>query len=155
MSENMGSTEGIERAEDLKSLPAVGRSFVQNCKKCATERLHKVMVHTDEKSGKVECEICHKKSTFKIKAPPKAKSPSTRKKASTPSRNYEEEWNSLREKNSGKGAKPYRLAEKFEKDVMVDHPKFGVGIVMTATDQRLEILFKEGLKTLVHNQKSN
>ncbi len=41
----------------------------------------------------------------------------------------------------------------FKKDEIIDHPKFGLGIVSSVIQEhKIEILFKEGPKLLVQNQ---
>lgn len=154
------SLEGVVHANTLTELPAVARSFVQECKKCGEDRLHKVIVHATADSAKVECEICHKKSTFKLKKAKKPKATPAEKKEATKVREAAaasaanlELWTSMKKKHGGKASKPYRISEKFEKDGIVEHPKFGLGFVVQCTDNRIETVFEEGLKILVHNHK--
>ena len=89
----------------LLELPDVARSFSHFCKKCDQERLHKVLVHVDDKTAKIECEICKKKSTFKLTPPKaakvvKAKSKSKSTKPKTVSTRMPS-WDDLNSKLSG------------------------------------------------------
>lgn len=135
-------------SEILKELPAVGRSFTTPCKKCAEDRMHRVLAHSeDKKSAKVECEICKKKSTYKLPSTKKPKIPRKSKGVTTPKIPGFDE---LRSKNASK-PRPYRISEKFEKDAAVEHPKFGVGYVVNVGDQRIEVVFEDATRVLVHS----
>ena len=132
---------------EIKELPAVGRSFTTPCKKCAEDRMHRVLAHSeDKKSAKIECEICKKKSTYKLAAEKKPKVP---KKPKAPAAPKGPGFEELRAKNASK-PKPYRISEKFEKDAAVEHPKFGVGYVVNVGDQRIEVVFEDATRVLVH-----
>lgn len=137
-------------AQEMTELPAVASKFYHDCKKCETERYHTVLAHSTAKSAKIECEVCKKKSTFKL-AVKKAKRKTTRKKkASEP--NYMEMWEELNSKIGEGGSRGYTMADSFEKDTAINHPKFGIGYVVTSTPNKIEVIFKDSLKSLVHNR---
>ena len=46
----------------------------------------------------------------------------------------------------------YSLSSKFERSQLIDHTKFGRGIVTAVDGSRIEVLFKEGPKKLGHTQ---
>lgn len=52
------------------------------------------------------------------------------------------------------GMHDYSASRAFAPDELVNHPKLGAGIVMRVVDgTKIEVLFREGLRTLVHGRK--
>ncbi|GEM_PF-492528 len=51
---------------EMTQLPAVAKSFVMYCPKCDGDKFHTVLVHVSSDTAKVQCDICKKKSTFKM-----------------------------------------------------------------------------------------
>jgi hypothetical protein len=50
-------------------------------------------------------------------------------------------------------ATKYSIRGNFREDELIDHPKFGIGIVLSIIQiNKIEILFKAGPKLLVQNQ---
>lgn len=45
----------------------------------------------------------------------------------------------------------YAASHRFAKNARVMHPVFGPGLVLKVEGTKLEILFKDGMKKLVHN----
>jgi predicted nucleic acid-binding Zn-ribbon protein len=132
----------------MQTLPKVAKSFQQECKKCETQRFHRVLAHIDAKSAKVECETCHKKSTLKL-GPARAKRGSAalaNKQASTAAQIHE--WQKLAESNKSSG-KSYSITARFAVKDKIDHPKFGVGFVLASVPGRVTALFESGEKTLI------
>ena len=52
-------------------LPPVAKNISYYCKKCDSERYHKVIAHTSSIAAKLECEVCKSKKTYKITEPKK------------------------------------------------------------------------------------
>jgi|SRR5579871_3311515 len=46
---------------------------------------------------------------------------------------------------------PYALSAKFDKGALVNHPKFGKGLVVAAEATQITVLFADGKKKLGHN----
>ncbi len=44
---------------------------------------------------------------------------------------------------------PYRMSDAYEKGELVQHARFGLGVVQQVTTNKAEILFREGLRTMV------
>jgi hypothetical protein len=42
----------------------------------------------------------------------------------------------------------YRTTETFAKDEVLDHGSFGIGVVLVLRGERMEVLFRDGIKTL-------
>jgi hypothetical protein len=46
---------------------------------------------------------------------------------------------------------PYSQAATFSKDTLVSHPKFGKGVVVEVDGNKVQILFEEGMRKLLHS----
>lgn len=117
--------------------------------------MHRVLSHTSATSAKVECEICKSKKTYKLEA----EGGSMAKKATTPRKKKEKAptandiFLKLKEKAGSAKARPYRMADTYTTDMMIEHPKFGVGFVVTAGLDKIEVAFEDANRALVQNRK--
>ena len=140
----------------MSALPKVASSFSLECKKCGFERYHRVLAHVDARTAKVECEICKAKKTYKLdeggRVAKKAGAKKTKKETAAESvRN--EIFLKLREKLGSTKSKPYRMAEVYEVDMVIEHPKFGTGYVVNSVGERIEVAFEDANRALVQNRK--
>ncbi len=143
-------------AETLTELPPVAKSFFTFCKKCDVDRYHKVLAHTTATSAKIECEVCHSKKKYSL---PKEKKATTARKPSSraPSANQRKsnhatEYQQLLASLSTMEEKPYSLKGKFEIANKISHPKFGLGIVRSVQIDKIEVVFSDEVKLLIHNR---
>jgi hypothetical protein len=137
---------------EMNKLPAVAKKIYYPCKKCECERYHVVTSHTGPTTARLECEVCKSKSAFKLDEPktsrvavPK-KSPSKARIAGHVAR-----FGELRDKNDSK-PRPYNMKTGFEVGSVLDHPKFGLGFVILATGQAIQVVFEDEERSLVHNR---
>lgn len=140
----------------MTELPPVAKSFFTFCKKCDVDRYHKVLAHTSDTAAKIECEVCHSKKKFTL---PKAKKATTARKPSTraPSANqrrsnHASEYESLITSLVTMEEKPYSLKGKFEIANKINHPKFGIGVVRSVQPDKIEVVFSDEVKLLIHNR---
>ena len=138
------------------ALPAVASRFFTECKKCGAERYHIVLAHTTAKSAKIECEVCHSKKAYKLPsdkpkkvsgaaAARKAQAAETRKSA------HSKEYTQL--VGSAKGeAQGYNMKTKFSAHQIIKHPKFGVGVIRASMPEKVEVIFEDEVRMLVHNR---
>jgi hypothetical protein len=131
-------------------IPAVAKRFPTFCKKCDSERYHIVMAHVANGSAKIECEVCHRKSTFSLTKQPSAsaKNKLKRKTVSSTFRN----WAEFKEHVDEKAAVPYNIKTKFAEKASILHPTFGLGLVLKSEAQKIEVAFEQGIKALIHNR---
>jgi hypothetical protein len=141
-------------------LPPVAKSIFIECKKCEAERYHRVLAHTSETSARVECEVCHSKKKYTLpKAKPASKSSSsktvTRKKSETASSrklSHENEYQQMLEAQSNSDVNKYTMKTKYVVQNKIEHPKFGVGIIKTVFGDKIEVVFSDEVRMLVHNR---
>ncbi|MCR9204011.1 MAG: hypothetical protein NXH75_05515 [Halobacteriovoraceae bacterium] len=55
--------------------------------------------------------------------------------------------------SSSSKSQKYSLKEKFELGDIIDHPKFGPGIIDKLIDaDKIQVIFRHDIKTLIHNK---
>ena len=129
------------------------------CTKCRLQLGHTIIAMVDNAPAKVKCNTCnsqhnfHAKESGKSRTSPKtsSKSASSSKKIKTQEANYNDYTSRLADYDLS-AAKKYSLSGNFKKNEIIDHFKFGVGIVLSVIQSnKIEILFKDGLKILIQN----
>lgn len=139
----------------ITALPPVAKSFVMNCTKCEGEKFHTVITHVTASSAKVVCEICKKKSTFKIGAKPrgaglKAAAEARRAAATTKAQaEHAKSYQSMLSAAKGEEV-AYSTKATFLANQKLNHPKFGQGVVSRVLDDRIEVVFADDIRQLIH-----
>jgi hypothetical protein len=68
--------------------------------------------------------------------------------------NLEQQWRNLFERSKNLKPIPYKMSENYEARTALQHKVLGWGYVLTSQNNRLEVLFKDGIKILIANYKS-
>jgi hypothetical protein len=136
-------------------LPPVASRFYTDCKKCDAERYHIVLAHPTSTSAKIECEVCHAKKTYKLASskPKKVSGAAATKKAQAVEARksaHSKEYSNLLA--SAGDAQKYTMKGSFTLNQKIDHPKFGLGIVKVAMPEKIEVVFSDEIRLLVHNR---
>lgn len=138
-----------------QTLPPVARSVHVFCKKCETDRYFKVIAHTSATTAKLKCEVCgcsrnlsldEGKKTTTVRKTGAAKTSATSKSSSST-------WSNLKDQYKGPEAAPYSISVQFQNQQSIVHPTFGVGFVTKTHPHKIEVLFAQGLKELIHAKK--
>jgi hypothetical protein len=136
------------------SLPPVAKSFYTFCKKCDIDRYHKVLAHTTATTAKIECEVCHSKKSYSL---PKAGTEARRAKAtaaktSARKTSHTGEYELRNQKQQNSEALVFSVKTQYKDNQKISHPKFGIGFVQKAHLDKIEVIFSDELKSLVHNR---
>ncbi len=126
------------------------------CTRCKLELVHTIVAMVANAPKRVKCNTCGSLHNFRHKASEQKKIRPKRpaKKATSREINYDEYMSRLTDGDFS-GATKYRIDGDFEKEEMIDHSKFGIGIVLyVIQNDKIEVLFKEGPKLLVQNKES-
>ena len=133
---------------------SAGENIDAWCTKCKSELVHRIFAMVDDIPKKVICNTCKGKHNYRTK-PPEKKAPKSNKTARK-TKHQETDYNEYVSRLTGldpSDANKYSMKGSFKKDEIIDHPKFGLGIVLSVIQaHKIEILFKEGSKLLVQNQ---
>lgn len=133
----------------------VGKDVLSYCTKCKLNLGHTIVAMKDAKSiAKVKCNTCGNIQSFKDPSnSSKLNKTRTKKTSSKPSKVisvadlWMEKMSSTKKKST-----PYSMDGKFGPGDIIDHVKFGPGIVEKVVDDKIEVIFRHEIKTLVHNK---
>lgn len=139
-------------SEQLTELPAVARNVNLPCKKCGVDRYFVVVAHTTPTSAKVKCEVCGAQKTFKLTKPKAPKAPGVKRTPKTREPDHAAIWNDLKSQIGTDTIIPYSMKTKFALANAIEHPKFGIGFVTNATNDRVDVAFADGTRALVHSR---
>lgn len=131
--------------------PAVGKDIDAMCTKCKMVLNHVVMAKVGETVKKVKCLTCGSEHLYRGTTGTVAKKASTtRKPAATKVK--ASDFDTLMQGRDLSRAKTYKPSSSFSKNEVLQHPKFGMGIVLAEKEgDKIDVAFNDGTKTLVHN----
>lgn len=121
------------------------------CGRCKGETRHRILSITDGVPEKLICVTCNSVHKFRPDKPvtparaPRLATAATPRPAPSPSRFQE----LMIQEQAGTKAQPYSVTERWEEGAWLDHPSFGLGKVQRRNGRKVEVLFREGLKTLI------
>lgn len=143
----------------VNQLPPVAKSFFTFCKKCNADRYHTVLAHTTSKTAKIKCEVCGSQKSYSLpkagsSATGAAKVSRTRSAASEGARrsSHNAEYEALLQSQESAKEVSYSIKGKFALNQKINHPKFGVGIVRGVQPDKVEVVFSDEVRNLVHNR---
>ena len=132
----------------------VGSDVEAYCPKCKADTTHVVISKYEDEIRRVQCNPCGDVHSFRkprgeteddVPEPVAAKKRALLKKPG---------WEDFFARRKPEDAKPYEFREAYRENVMVNHPKFGVGFVSeVVSDSKVEITFRDARRILVHNRR--
>lgn len=137
---------------------AVGKDVLSYCSKCKLTLSHIIASMKDNRTiAKVKCNTCLTVQMYKdpsntiTKSKGASKKTATKSQIASKSQPISEIWMEALNKTTKK-SQPYSPKTKFIIGDIIDHTKFGPGIVQTIIDStKMEVVFRHEIKTLVHN----
>lgn len=132
--------------------PTVGKSVDGWCARCKLMLAHTIESIVNGKISRTHCNTCGAQHAHKRNPPGTAKKraagSSSRSKDSTPAFDYQ----ALVRGKDPSSARPYKTSERFAAKELINHPTFGIGLVMSVRDStKIDVGFQDGLKTLAHS----
>lgn len=135
------------------TLPPVAKSFYTFCKKCEADRYHVVLAHKTATSASIQCEICKSKKSYSL---PKAGGTKSKTggtgRAGAPRRTHTGDYEVRVQNMQGTDATPYSIKGKFSENQKLNHAKFGIGFVIKTYTDKVDVIFPDEVKTLMHNR---
>ena len=132
----------------------VGSDVEAYCPKCKADTTHVVISKYEEEIRRVQCNPCGDVHSFRkprgeteddVPEPVAARKRAMLKKPG---------WEEFFARRSQNDAKPYEFREHYRENLIVHHPKFGVGFVSeVVSDSKVEITFQDARRILVHNRR--
>ncbi|MBL0212061.1 MAG: hypothetical protein IPQ13_14295 [Holophagaceae bacterium] len=123
------------------------------CGRCKGETRHRVLTLTNGVPDNLICANCKSVHKFrpdrtKAEAAPRIARGGTSLKprpSASPSRFQE----LMTQEQAGSIAKPYSIQSRWDEGDWMDHPSFGLGKVQKRLAKKVDVLFRDGLKTLI------
>ncbi len=137
----------------MSSSLSAGKEVLSYCNKCKLALAHIIVTMKDEKTiHKCKCKTCGANHAYKDpSAATKKKRRTTTRAKKAPAMSVSDMWMQKMSQTKNK-SKQYSIKEKFELGDIIDHPKFGPGIVEAILDNvKMEIMFRHEIKVLMHN----
>ncbi len=142
----------------------VGADIHTYCTRCKADRWHVIVAKLGagaaEHIKRVECKTCGSTHNLRDsqttrahkKTIPKKKARRATVAASEPAQGWQQIVNER--EAAGEEHKSYNIKAVFGVGNLIDHPKFGIGVVLKLldNDQKAEIQFQEGVKLLIMNR---
>ena len=129
------------------------------CTKCKSLLNHTIVAMVDGRIVRVKCNTCGSEHNYRpqkeaVKAPVRrvtavktAASARTKVKRD-PEASDREEWEALSRTRDMDKSVPYDMNGAFRLNDLVNHPVFGVGLVCSRNESKMEVLFQAGRKLL-------
>lgn len=132
----------------------VGKEVLSYCTKCKLNLAHIIVtMNANGNIGRCECKTCGARHAFKDPSSVKAKKAKTRTKSKrSEGQTISDLWLQAVSDTNAK-SQAYSIKAKFKEGDIVDHPKFGPGVVEKIIDNdKVQIIFRHDIKTLIHNK---
>lgn len=146
----------FRQTRDMTNSYYAGQDIDAPCGRCKGETRHRILSITDGVPEKLICVTC--KSVHKFRAEKTARAVSPRpshptaavrsaapRAAVSPSRFQE----LMVAEQAGTRAVAYSVSRHWDEGMWMDHPSFGLGKVQKRLGRKVDVLFRDGLKTLV------
>ena len=142
----------------------VGDVVDSYCINCKLLLANTVVAFVDGKIEKVICNTCNRKHKYRPNIPKSRqkktgaaaktkKAKSTTKKKTTRTRRSKDpdvKWEEALVGHDMSNPIAYSMHETFQQDDVIDHQKFGCGLIVEVREEgKMEVIFKEGTKLMV------
>ncbi len=119
------------------------------CTRCKEILGHTIVALKDEEPKKVKCNTCNGNHNYREKGPEPKAARTPRKPKQT---KYETLMSQLEDDYDFSRVKKYNMGGNYKADQMINHASFGIGFILLIINRnKIDILFKDGLKRLVQN----
>ena len=138
---------------------AVGKDVDSWCTRCKLILAHTVESMISGKITRVHCNTCRSQHSYRPHPPgeqpveSRAARPAAQRTARvTPRATGADTYATLLSGRDTSSARAYTTQDRFAPNELIDHPIFGLGVVMMLKDRtKIDVMFREGVKTLLHS----
>ncbi len=142
----------------MSNVPRVGGEVDASCTKCKMLLGHTILAMVGSRIARVRCNTCQGEHNFrtggeKTRAPRASSAP--KRPAARAAAVAAASGGTLDALIKGKDiSQPvrYHPAQAFGKDAVIQHPSFGLGVVISVRGEKMDVMFDAGLKTLAHQR---
>lgn len=139
---------------DLYGTPKVGGDILAYCGKCKQEIAHVIVAMVDRRPARVQCKTCHSPHAYRLNTSAVKKTRNrvtgelAPKKVTVRNADY---WQTKINEKKNAPMLAYKPTQTFKKGDLVQHAKFGLGLVEEVKiDRKILVLFRDEERTLVH-----
>lgn len=131
----------------------IGKSVDSWCGRCKLVLAHTVEAVVGNKITRTHCNTCGAQHAYRRNPPGVA---SAKLRGATPANGRAThptavDYQALLRSKDVRNARAYKVSERFEPKEIIQHPTFGVGLVLRVRDSnKIDVGFTDGLKTLTH-----
>ncbi len=144
----------------------VGGDIDAFCSRCDLDLAHTVVAIHNGKPVQTKCNTCgafHKYRRAKAadsgvrprvaRTRGDGRDGASRPKRETSSLGWKRQWDAQMREVDNRAIAIYRPSASFDKESVLQHPRFGVGVVQQIlTPQKMSVLFRDGPRTLLMNR---
>ena len=134
---------------------SAGDKIEARCSKCDDNTKHIIIAISDQTPDRVRCDMCDREHKYRAPKVAKVKAAGTTTKRTTTRRKVDpkeaerQEWQDLKLAEKAGTPKGYAMDGSFKLSNRIDHPTFGLGLVVGYPGpKKMEVLFSDGKKIL-------
>lgn len=132
--------------------PSAGDHTLSRCSKCKETTNHTIVAMVGTRIARVECNVCGSVHNHRGITPAKPRSSHPRQPAAPRKTRSQAQWETLMAAAGQSEAIPYKLQTPVKTGDLIEHPSFGMGIILSTTrPNKMEIIFADGVKRLLCN----
>ena len=129
---------------------SAGEDIESWCTKCKLELGHTIIAMVGNLPKRVKCNTCGSEHNYRSE-PAGKRSAGTGQKTKPRTKTHKDNLALLAEADRSR-ARAYSIKGAFRENDLIEHPKFGLGLVLsTAKDNKIEVIFVDGPRLLIHN----
>ena len=132
----------------------VGTYIVTRCSKCDHEMNHVVVAKgADGSVARVKCLVCGSEHNYHSSSVKKVSSAKTTKVSVAPKSSNSKLFEEAKKSSINKVPINYTITDKYAKGTLIQHSNWGEGVVFKVFDDKIEVVFRDLIRTLVQNRK--
>ena len=140
--------------KNMNKTYSAGENIEAWCPICNLKSGHTIIAIVNNSPKRIKCNTCdeHHNLSAKKSGENRTKKKSLTRKTGSREATYQEYLSRLTGGNTANSIK-YNIKGNFNKDEIIDHLSFGIGIVLSVIrSDKISILFKDGPRMLTQNQ---
>ena len=132
----------------------VGTYIVTRCSRCDNNMNHVVVAKgADNYVARVKCLICGSEHNYKPEPVKKTLSAKKSKISAAPKSSNSKLFEEAKSTSINKVHVDYNISNSYAKGTLLQHSNWGEGVVFKVFDDKIEVIFRDSIRTLVQNRK--
>ncbi len=132
----------------------VGTYMVTRCSRCDRDMNHVVVAKgSDGSVARVKCLVCGSEHNYHHSVVKKASSAKTTKLSAAPKSSNSKLFEEAKKSAINKVPINYTITDKYANGTLIQHVNWGEGVVFKVFDDKIEVVFRDSIRTLVQNRR--